>query len=563
MELDKVYPRTFLGAEEYLGDPETIRSAYSRLETLPVDSEETVERWCGVWSEITSAISEVEARAYFEITRDTRNKEAQAEYERLINEVMPLEEELDEKAKKRFLSIPDELVPEELDIARKNAQWAVELFREENLPLISENMKLRNNYQNISSEWETEFEGEMRTPKQIMPFLEKPDREMRERAWKAIMGIYLDDHGKLNSLFDDMLKTRRQMAKNAEVEDYVEYQYRNYQRLSYDRHDAEQFREAIHKYVVPVVSEIFEGIKKKQELDSIRPWDTAMDPDGAEPPKVYTDIEDLKDKVAAVLKKVDPQFEEGFRLMDSRGYLDLENRQGKATGAYMNSFAEERISMIFANSAGTGRDFDTLLHESGHAMHGFLCRHLLLPARHVPLEFCEVAAMALELLSRPYLDLVYNDDDRERIGRTKLEKTLMFLPFMSMLDEFQNWVYTSHDGGDAEARADYWRGLEDKYRPHIDWSGLEKEKGRGWQYNHVFTVPLYYIEYGIAQVGALQVFLNSLEDWDGAFGKYRHALSLGTTVGLAELYEAAGVKFVMKHPEALKDVTDGMLRLIG
>jgi oligoendopeptidase F len=360
-----------------------------------------------------------------------------------------------------------------------------------------------------------------------------------------------------------MLSIRKEIAKNADMEDYVAYQYKNYKRLSYDRDDTEKFRKSILKYVVPATTKIIEHRKKLMGIDNFRPWDLKADPQGEEPPVIYETIDELKEMTADVLSKVDEQFGEAFRLMDKRGYLDIENRPGKAPGAYMNEFSEERIPLIFANSVGTSRDFDTLIHEGGHAIHGFSKRHLLYPARRVPIEFAEVASMSLELLARPHWHIVYNEEDRERIGIKQLEDTLLFLPFMAMIDEFQNWVYTKKDGEKSDKRAEYWCKLETKYRPQIDYKGLEDEQKIGWQYDHVFTAPLYYVEYGIAQVGALQVYIRSINNYDRAVEDYKKALSLGNIVSLPELFSEAGVKFVMNSPEVLKDVVDLVMKKIG
>jgi len=263
-----------------------------------------------------------------------------------------------------------------------------------------------------------------------------------------------------------------------------------------------------------------------------------------------------------VLKNIDPEFEEAFRLMDRMGYLDLENRPGKAPGAYSNDFPEERMALVFGNAVGTSGDFDTLMHESGHAIHSLSSRQLPYLARAYPIEFAEVASMSMELLARPYWDIVYTPEDRKRIGIEQLEGLLKFLPSMAMLDEFQDWVYTHPEGAVSDARDDYWRKLAAKYMPYVDYTGLDRELSRGWQYLHVYEVPLYYIEYGIAQLGAMQVFVNSLEDYPQAVKDYKYALTLGTTVGLPELFESAGVKFVMKHPDVLERVTGEIMKLI-
>lgn len=563
MDIYREYGREFLSPDENMGEVDVIRSAYKRLNNLKTDSEKDIEKWTHAWSEILSAISEKNVRAYFSMTRDTRDKSAEEEFTRLANEVIPLVEELDEVAKKRFVSLPEEWVPDKLSIAKKKAEWQIEIYRKENLPLISKNINLQKEYNKITGGWETEFEGETVTPQQLNPYLESPDRKLRERAWHAKIGMHLNDYDRLNELFDEMMEIRKEIAENAGLSDYVAYQYKKYGRLSYNREDAEKFRNSIHKFVVPAVVKIVERRREMMNLDEFHPWDTITDPSGANPPVIYDTIDELKEKTAKVLGSVDEKFSEAFKLMDEKGYLDLENRQGKAPGAYMNTLHEERISLIFANSVGTSRDFDTLIHECGHAMHGFLARHLPYQARKAPIEFAEVASMSLELLARPHWDIVYTEEEKERIGTKQLEDTLIFLPFMAMLDEFQEWVYTSEDGESAEKRAEYWRTLNDKYRPYLNYESLDSEEGLGWQYPHIFTAPLYYIEYGIAQVGALQVYKRSLSNYDKTVEDYKYALSLGNTVSLPELFNSVGIKFVMNYTDVLKEVVGVVMKKVG
>ncbi len=545
-----------------MADPETIKKAYARLEKMPVETQKDAAAWLEAWSEVMSAVQEKSTRAYFAMTRDTKDEQAGKDYEHIAGVVTPLVGELDESMKKRFMALPEAWIPENYAIARKNVQWAVELFRKENLPLLSEEMILKSQYQKISGGWQTEFDGETVTPQKLNPLLKSPDRDLRERAWRARVGMHYADMEKLNGLFEKMLGLRNNLASNAGMDNYLDYRYKELSRLSYTRKDTKAFRDAIHKFVVPAVNKMMDKRKKKMGLKTLRPWDTAVDPDGAEPPKVYKDLPELKEKAARVLKSIDPEFEKAFWLMDRKGYLDLENRPGKAPGAYSNDFPEERMAMVFGNAVGTSDDFDTLMHESGHAIHTLSCRQLSLLVRGYPLEFAEVASMSMELLARPYWDIVYNEADRKRIGIEQLEDLLKFLPFMAILDEFQDWVYIDKGGADSKARADYWKKLFAKYMPYIDYSGLEEFQGIGWQYLHVYEVPLYYVEYGIAQVGAMQVFVNSLEDYRNAVKHYKHALTLGTTVGLPELFEAAGVKFVLKHPEVLEKVTKEISKLI-
>ena len=293
MDLKTRYSRKFLNKDDDMGDPETIRGAYARLEALPVDTREQSAEWLDAWNEIMSAVGEKMARVYFDMTKNTKDKEAAAEYSRLANEVIPVVEELDEAMKKRFLGLPEDWVPKEYAIARQNIQWAVELFRKENLPLISEDMQFRQEYQQITGGWETEFEGEKVTPPMLRPYLKKPDRQIREKAWRATVGMHLADKEKLDKLFDRMLVNRQQKARNAGFEDFIGFQFKNMQRLSYGPEDTRALRDAIYKYVVPAVNQIMARRQEKMGLETIRPWDTSADPDGAEPPKVYTDLDVL------------------------------------------------------------------------------------------------------------------------------------------------------------------------------------------------------------------------------------------------------------------------------
>jgi oligoendopeptidase F len=562
MDLETKYPRKFLSKDDDMGNPDTIKAAYARLEKMPVGTREEAEAWLDAWSEVMSAVQEKGSRAYFAMTRDTKDEAASKEYEHIAGTVMPLVGELDESMKKRFMALPESWTPKNHAIARMNIQWAVELFRRENLPLLSEEMMLKSQYQKISGGWETEFDGKKVTPQKLNPLLKSPDRTLRERAWRARISMQYGDTAKLDELFEKMLDLRKKLAANAGMDSYLDYRYKELSRLSYTRKDTKAFRDAIHKFVVPAVRKMMENRKEKMGLETIRPWDTAVDPDGAEPPKVYKDLPELKEKAAKVLKAIDPEFEQAFWLMDRMGYLDLENRPGKAPGAYSSDFPEERMALVFGNAVGTSDDFDTLMHESGHAIHTLSCRQLPLLVRGYPLEFAEVASMSMELLARPYWDIVYNETDRKRIGIEQLQDLLKFLPFMAMLDEFQDWVYVAPEGADSKARAEYWKKLYAKYMPYVDYSGLEEFQGIGWQYLHVYEVPLYYVEYGIAQVGAMQVFVNSLHDYRKAVKEYKNALTLGTTVSLPELFEAAGVKFVLKNPEVLEKVTSEISNLI-
>jgi oligoendopeptidase F len=562
MDLFKEYPRTFLEPSESLGKPTQIKKAYERLLALPRQTKAQAARFLAAWCEINDAMDDVFVRASFRFNKNTADKKAEKEYLRLIKENLPVIKELDEQANKLFLGLPAEFIPATFTVFRKKAKWESELFRPENLPLMVRNNELETQYDKTVSEWRVEWEGKQVTPTYLGIFLTKSDRTIREKAYRAQKAPLLADHDKLDNLFDQMMTERMQIAQNAGMTDYMRYQYKAKGRLSYTPEDVAAFRDAIKNYVTPVVGHIFKHREKSMGIESTRPWDLVADPEGKDLPVVYRDLADLKFKLAQILHRIDPQFSEAFLLMDALSMMDLDNRPNKAPGAYCSTYSEMRLPLIFANAVGTCRDIDTIIHESGHAMHAILSRHLPSAIRHAQMEFCEVASMSLELLARPYLAAIYTEDDWRRISRKQLEETLAFLPFMAMLDEFQSWVYLAPEGKKAKARGDFWEALEDKYRPHINWKGLEAHKRAGWMYNHVFTVPFYYVEYGIAQVGALQVFLRSLKDYRAAVRDYKQALTLGSSVGLPELFKTAGIKLVLKEPTVLEDVVKQISKVV-
>lgn len=562
MDIFTPYPRRFLATDENLGDPAVLRAAYERLLALPVGIQAEVDCWLAATNEIDDVLDEIVSKANFAFSCNTADEAAEKEFQRLIDEILPINQEMSEKVNQVFLAIPAGMLPSNMSVRRKKAEWEVEIYRDANIPLTQEANTQTMQYDKMVGSWRCDWEGKQVTPQFLSLYLTKPDRSLREKAYRAQKTPFRASIGKQNELYKQMMKVRKQMAVNSDMGDFMHFMYKGKGRLSYTPEDTKRFRDAIRQYVTPLVSRIFEKRAKMMGIESIRPWDLQVEPEGKEPPVVYSDMKDLKQKTARLLHEVDPAFSEAFLFMDFKGLLDLDNRENKAPGAYCSTLGEMRLPLIFANSVGTARDLDTVIHEGGHAMHSLLARALPNNIRHAPMEFCEVASMSLELLVRPFALTVYKEEDWKRIARKQLEDALVFLPFMSMIDEFQSWVYIDPAGEKPEARAEYWRDLDKKYRPYINWEGFEDVGSNGWMYNHVFTVPFYYIEYGVAQIGALQIFLRSLENYKAAVDGYQKALSLGGSVGLPELFETAGVRFVLKHPEVLADVVDKISKLI-
>ncbi len=436
------------------------------------------------------------------------------------------------------------------------------LFREANVPLLSEDRKLAQEYEKIIGAQQVTFRGQSYTMQQMAVFLEDPDRATREAAWRARDAVRAADEARLDDLYDRMLALRRQIAHNADLPDFRAYQFAAMLRFDYTPEDCLAFHEAIAEEVVPLAREFYARRARLLGVDRLRPWDLAVDPEGRPPLRPFATAEELIAGCGTIFHAVDPQLGGFYDVMAEQGLLDLDSRPGKAPGGYMTELRAARLPFIFMNAVGLKGDVETLLHEGGHAFHYFLARDLPLAAYHMTgYEFAEVASQAMEYLTRPYMDTFYQPEDLRRLQDEQVRASLGFFPFMAMLDAFQHWVYTTPDAGAAARRA-HWRALEARFRPDLDWTGLEATRDSGWQYPHVFDSPFYYVEYGIALLAALRIWLNSLEDAPAAVAAYKRALALGGSRPLPALMEAAGAGFGMDRP-AVQAVARGAAAQIG
>jgi oligoendopeptidase F len=389
-----------------------------------------------------------------------------------------------------------------------------------------------------------------------------PDRDKRERAWKLVAERQLADREALNQLWTRFLPLRREIAGNADMPDYRAWRWRNFQRFDYTPDDCLRFHDAIEKVVVPAVSRIYERRRQQLGVDTLRPWDLEVDPLNRPPLRPFSDVSALNGTTSTIFHKVDPQLGEYFDIMQREHLLDLDNRKGKAPGGYCTSFAVAERPFIFMNAVGVHDDVQTLLHEGGHAFHVFETNKLP-PYRRgqAPIEFCEVASMSMEHIAGRYLAKseggYYSDADAARARIEHLEGDLIFWPYMAVVDAFQHWVYTHPDDAMNPANCDAeWSRQWDRFKPGIDYSGLEDNKVTGWHRKlHIFQIPFYYVDYGIAQLGAVQVWRNSLRDQAKAVADYRSALALGGTRTLPQLFSAAGAKLAM-DADTLREAVD-------
>ncbi|CAB4244410.1 Oligoendopeptidase F [Methylacidimicrobium sp. AP8] len=537
-------PRSFLPAETDLCSLCSLEGHFRRLEEElhAARSVSALESWLRHYDEVQAAMDEVRAKRYIAMTCQTDDPEREKAYLEILTVVDPWRKQRQMAILRAFHRHPCfAALPETYAVFRRSVEMQVRLFREENIARETEEARLCQQYQKIVGAMTISFDGREQTLAQVGRVLEEPDRERRRTAWEQIARRRLQDAGMLEEIFDRLLSLRTEIAAAAGFPDYREYAFARAERFDYTPADCLEFGRAIEEVVVPLCREMDSRREKRLGIDRLRPWDLAVDIDGKPPLRPFRTSAELLEKTERVICALDKPLGALFRQMRQDGLVDLENRKGKAPGGYQSTLAEARQPFIFMNAVGTHRDLETLLHESGHAFHTLLARTQPLYAyRSAPLEFCEVASMAMELLAAPYLGEFYGEEELRRARRNHLEGILRFLPWMAVVDGFQHWLYT-HPGHSREERAAVWKDLVRRFGGKEDWSGYEDVLGSLWHRQlHIFEYPFYYIEYGIAQLGALAIWSRFRRDPEGALEAYRGALALGGSRPLPDLFSAAG-----------------------
>lgn len=536
---------------------EAVAPRFEALLSQPL-SEDTVPIWLEEWSRLAEEVGEAAALVSIAHSQDTEDVQRKAAYLQHVREIAPRVRVADQALKNRLLST-GWTVPE---LATTLRQFRVDerLFRDENVPLQAEEQATAARYGELAGGLTVEFDGARRTISQLAPYRADPDPAVREAAWRAGMLGMLGLRDTLDTLFDQLLALRVRMAGNAGFDNYRDYRWQLLGRFDYTPEDALRLQEAVLVAGVPALARAAERRRQALGLATLRPWDLEVDPFGGPRLRPFDTGEELADGCRRIFSRLDARMGEQIGVMQREGLLDLENRKGKAPGGYCSTLPARGRPFIFMNAVGTEDNVRTMLHEAGHAFHVFERNGLpWIWQRRSPMEFSEVASMTMELLTSPYLGReeggFYGPRDTLRARAQHLERILAFLPYMATVDAFQHWLYAYPEHGPAE-RDRAWLEVHSRYNVAGDWGGVEASRESLWQHKqHIFQAPFYYIEYGLAQLGALQIWRNSRDDAAGALHAYRRALSLGGTVPLPELFQAAGARLVFG--------TDEVAELVG
>jgi len=565
-------PRTFVPQTVDLGDWPQIAPLFDQLETRAAQGKSAadLERWLLDWSELTAALDEESSRRYIAMTCHTDNAEAEKAYLHFVENVEPQLKPRQFALEKIYIRRRDELHESQTSPATEKNKGTrearpsenryfvfdrdvknhVELFRPENVALETEDAKLCQQYQKLTGSLTVNFRGDEKTLVQMGRYLEEPDRALRQEAWELVARRRLQEVDNFDEIFDQLIELREQTARNAGFKNYRDYAFRRLGRFDYTSEDCTRFHDAVAREVMPAVRELQAARRHQLGLDKLhpghlRPWDLAVDPQNRPPLKPFGQVGEMVSRAQKIFDRLDGGLAGGFRQMQDLRLLDLDNRKGKAPGGYQQNLAEARVPFIFMNAVGQQRDVETILHEAGHAFHALAARNEDLHAyrNNPPIEFCEVASMSMELLGNEFIEEFYSAAAANRARRVHLEGVIGVFPWIATVDAFQHWIYT-HPGHSRAERAAAWLELMDRFGGDVDWSGYEAARANLWHRQlHIFTHPFYYIEYGIAQLGALQVWANSKRDKAKTLNDYKKSLALGGSRPLPELFAAAGCKF--------------------
>lgn len=547
MDTNKYVDTTFVPAQLPFEDWGAIEGLFRNLLEREINSVADLEQWWRDRSELQAAISEEGANRYIAMTCRTDDEAAKDAYLAYIEQIEPRVKPLVHALDQRHANLPlrTDLDPARYRVLNRHVENAVRLFRKENVPIETELGKLAQEYSEICGAMTVEFDGREQTLPQMSRYLEETDRSVREAAWRAVAERRLQDRDRLNQIFDAMRVQRHQLALNAGFENFRDYMFRKLERFDYTPADCERYHNAVERIVVPLLKRLSDERAKALGVKTLRPWDLQVDVHGRPPLRPFQTVDQLLDRTEQVFTRMDPSLSALFARLRAPGLLDLESRKGKAPGGYQYLRERTRRTFIFMNAAGLARDAETLLHEAGHAFHSMLSAdEPLLQLRQAPTEFAEVASTSMEMLAQPFIDAFYPERDvADRARRHHFEGKVRSPAWIATIDAFQHWIYTNPGHTDGDRRR-YWRSLLDRFAPDVDWTDLEGFRDSSWQRQlHLFEVPFYYIEYGIAELGALQMWINYQSDPARAVADYKKALALGGSQPLPKLFEATNVRF--------------------
>ncbi len=533
-----------------LASQDDLKRVFDGLQARKITSAPELEKWLWDESELASAVSEEQAYRYIRMSCQTDDSEREKAFLYFVENIEPQVKISFSELDKKYVESParKKLPREKYSVLDRKRENSIRLFRKENVELEKEEAKTWQKYEKAVGAMTVMYDGQERTMQQLARYQEEPTRKVREETWKLGESRRRKDHEEIDALYDQLIQLREKIASNAGYDNYRDYIFPRRERFDYTPEDCFRYHKAVEQYIVPLIKKLDEDREESLGLDTLRPWDLNVDPDGKPPLKPFKTAPELVKGCVQIFDKVNPKFANYLRRMQELNLLDLESRKGKAPGGYSQEMAEVQLPFIFMNAVGRDGDVWTLLHEAGHSFHSFLTReqNMLYHFRsdNVPIEFAEVASQTMEIIGGEHFNgTFYNKEDAERSRRLHLSSVIKLLGWIATIDSFQHWVYTN-PGHSHEDRRDAWFKLQSKFGGNESWDGLEDYRSTYWQRQlHLFGYPFYYIEYGIAFLGALGLWTRYRKDPKGAVTAYERSMSLGGSKPLPDLFKAADLPF--------------------
>jgi oligoendopeptidase F len=556
----KKIERHFVPKDFVVTDWESLEPYFKNLAERNIESKESLEQWLKDQSELEAVVSEDACWRQIRMTCDTENKKLEEAFNFFCMEIQPKIQPYSDALNKKLVNNPltSDLDKEKYFTYLRSTRKNIELFKEENIPIQAELSVLQQQYGMITGKMTITVDGKEYTLQQASKFLQKHDRELREKVYRQVNERRLQDKETLNKLFDQLIEKRNKEAINAGFDNYRDFRFKELGRFDYTKEDCFQFHDAVKQYVLPLVNIIYQKKKEKLQLDTLRPWDLDVEADGTAALHPFETGSELLNKSIECFTKLRPFFGDCLKKMDEIKHFDLESRMGKAPGGYNCPLAESGAPFIFMNAAGQMHDVTTMVHEGGHAVHSFLSHPLELTGfKEYPMEIAEVASMSMELFSMDFWEVFFtNDEELKRAKEQQLERVITIFPWIAIIDKFQHWLY-KHPQHTDEERTKNWLEIINEFKDNvIDYSDLDIYRSNAWQRQlHLFEVPFYYIEYGIAQLGAIGMWMQYKQNKEQALNNYCNALSLGGTKTLPQLFSTAGLKFDFS-PATIKTLMD-------
>ena len=550
LRLPREYPRRFLPSALDLSDWSQFDKILQNLETRKIESRDELEEWLDDESELGAAFFEEFSVRYARMTCKTDDSEREKAYLQFVEDIQPKAKPRFFELDRKFLASParKQLLLDRYFVLIRRRENNVKLFRQENVELEKQASKLEQRSQKIAGARTVLYDGQERTLQQMAQYQENVNRNTRSETWRLSEERRLKDREMMDQIYDELIALRQRIAVNAGFENFRDYVFRRRERFDYSPNDCFQFHQAVEQYIVPILRKLQEERKNRLNIDVLRPWDLLVDPESRPPLHPFKSSSELMQRCEQTYGRLDSEFKNNFQRLVELNLIDPDSRPGKAPGGYCTELSEIRLPFIFLNLVGRDEDVRTILHESGHAFHTFATRNKDLNfeyrGENLPMEFAEVASMSMELLGGENLEgTFYNHEDASRSNHKHLEGIIKLLPWVATIDAFQHWIYTNPTHT-HEQREEFWFKLHSRFGGNEGWEGFEDVQRSFWQrQGHLFTAPFYYIEYGIAQLGALGIWTRYLKDPKNAVGAYKHALSLGGSKPLPQLFESADLPF--------------------